>query len=50
MMCPCVVAGVAVVVGYIPAGLGVSPWILLPVGLATMWAMIRIVGKPVTPN
>jgi Na+/H+ antiporter NhaC len=39
-------AGIAVGVGYLPAGLGVSPWLLLPVGAAVCWAWIRFVAKP----
>jgi len=41
------VAGVAVVLGSIPAGYGVSPWISLAVGLAVMAGVVRYVGQPV---
>ncbi len=33
---------VAVVVGFVPAGLGVSPWISLPVGVAVLVALPRV--------
>ena len=40
------VGAVAVVVGYIPAALGVSVYILLPIGLAVIYLTLRIFGKP----
>ena len=38
-------AGIAVVLGYLPAGMGVNPFLLLIVGGAACWAAIRFVGK-----
>jgi Na+/H+ antiporter NhaC len=38
-------AAVAVLLGYGPAGFGVTPWLLLPVGGAVLWALVRLVGK-----
>lgn len=40
-------AAVAVVMGYGPAGFGISPWWLLPAGGITLWALVRYVGRPV---
>lgn len=40
-----VAGGLAVIAGYLPAGLGVSAWLLLPVGFAACWAWIRFKGK-----
>lgn len=42
-----VAGGLAVVLGYLPAGLGVSPWILLPLGVIGCWAWLRYQGEPV---
>lgn len=39
-------AGLAVVLGYLPAGFGVSPWWLLLAGGAACWAVIRFAAKP----
>lgn len=36
---------IGIVVGYIPAGFGVSPWIIIPVGLVVTWFTIRLLGK-----
>lgn len=41
------VAGVTVVFGYIPAGLGVSPWICIPIATAVIIAVLMIFGKRV---
>lgn len=41
-----VCAGVAMVIGYVPAGFGLSPWISLPVGLVALAAVVRLVGRP----
>ena len=38
---------VAVVTGYLPAGFGVHPVICLAVGTATLFALLRWVGRPV---
>jgi Na+/H+ antiporter NhaC len=40
-------AMVALVVGYIPAGFGVPPWISLVLGAAGLYALVRFMGKPV---
>jgi len=40
-------AGVAGVVGSIPAGFGMSPWISLPVGIVALIVLVRFVGKRV---
>lgn len=39
-------AGLAVALGYLPAGFGVSPWWLLVLGGAACWAVIRFAAKP----
>jgi Na+/H+ antiporter NhaC len=39
-------AGLAVALGYLPAGFGVSPWWLLLAGGAACWAVIRYAAKP----
>lgn len=39
------VAGVAIVVGFIPAGFGVPVYICLAAGLIVCWCIIRFVGK-----
>lgn len=41
------VAAVTILFGYIPAGLGVSIWILLPMNILIIAAIVRFVGKPV---
>ncbi|MEW6302211.1 MAG: Na+/H+ antiporter NhaC family protein [Verrucomicrobiota bacterium] len=40
-------AGVAVVLGYGPAGFKVSPYVLLAIGGAACWALLRYRGKPI---
>lgn len=40
-----VVAGVSVLFGFLPAGLGLSPWISLPIGLVILFVIVRIFGK-----
>lgn len=37
---------VAIAFGYLPAAFGVSVYVLLPIGLAVMYAVIRFYGKP----
>jgi Na+/H+ antiporter NhaC len=37
--------GAALALGYLPAGFGVTPWVLLPLGAAACWAWVRWVGK-----
>jgi len=39
-------AGLAVVLGYLPAGFGWSPWLFLALGGAACWAVIRFAAKP----
>ena len=39
--------GLAVIAGYLPAGFGVSAWLLLPIGIVGCWAWIRYKGEPV---
>ncbi len=39
--------GVACLLGYIPTGFGISNWIILPLGLATIFLVVRFIGKPV---
>lgn len=41
------VAFIAIVAGYIPAGLGMPVYITLPVGIALTAALVRFVGKPI---
>ncbi|MDH3786535.1 MAG: Na+/H+ antiporter NhaC family protein, partial [Acidobacteriota bacterium] len=41
-----VVAGVALVFGYIPAGLGFSPWLSLIASALTLFGILRLVGRP----
>lgn len=41
------VGAIAIFVGYIPAALGVSVWIVLPLGFLVTWALVRFVGKKV---
>jgi Na+/H+ antiporter NhaC len=38
-------AAISGVVGFIPAGYGVSPWLTIPAGLVVSWVVIRLVGK-----
>lgn len=38
-------AGFAVLLGYLPAGWGISSWWLLPAGAAACWALIRFRGR-----
>lgn len=43
------VSAVSILAGYIPVALGVSIWIVLPVSIVLVGAIVYIVGKPV-PN
>lgn len=36
----------AVLLGTIPAGFGISPWIMLPVGALLLWLVVRQAGRP----
>lgn len=38
-------AGFAVLLGYVPAGWGISSWWLLAVGAAACWVLIRFLGR-----
>jgi Na+/H+ antiporter NhaC len=40
-----VVAGVAVVLGYLPGGFGLNPFISLLLGAAALYAIVRFIGK-----
>jgi len=39
------IAAVSMVVGYIPAGFGLSPWLSLPLGFAILTATVLLLGK-----
>ena len=41
------VAAVAIVLGYIPGGLGVPPWICLLAAAAALVGLLRLLGRPV---
>ncbi len=41
------VAGVAITLGYLPAGFGISWFILLPVGILALIGLLRVFGKKV---
>ncbi len=38
-------AGVAIVIGYLPVGLGLPPYISLVVGIVALWALLKFFGK-----
>jgi Na+/H+ antiporter NhaC len=38
----------AITLGTLPAGLGITPWLTLPVGVLAMLLVARFVGRPVT--
>jgi len=40
-----VVGVVTLVIGFVPAGLGVQPWVLLPIGAAACVLIVRLVGR-----
>ncbi len=40
-----VIAGISIVIGYIPAGLGLPAWVSLIIGIAVIWAMLKFFGK-----
>ena len=42
----CTVGTVALLVGYLPVGLGIPPWVLIPCGVATCVLVIRFLGRP----
>lgn len=37
---------VSLIIGYIPAGLGLSPIVLLPLGIIAIYLIIKFIGKP----
>jgi len=41
-----VVGGVALLAGYLPAGFGISVWVLLPIGAAVLLALLSLLGTP----
>ncbi|NCG18042.1 MAG: hypothetical protein GWP91_03395 [Rhodobacterales bacterium] len=46
-----VVGVIAILCGSIPAGLGYSPWLLIPIGIATAIATVHLLGRvPVAEN
>ncbi len=42
-----VVAGVALVLGYVPAGFGLNPLICLGLGAAALFGLLRLLGRRV---
>jgi Na+/H+ antiporter NhaC len=40
------VAGVALLLGYVPAGFGYSPIVLLPLGLIVLFVLVQFLGRP----
>ena len=42
----CTVAGVALLLGYVPVGFGYSPIVLLPLGLVAMFVIVYFFGRP----
>ncbi len=43
-------AGIAILLGILPASFGVPAWITLVVGIAATVVVVRLVGKPVEPS
>ena len=41
----CTVGTVALLLGYLPVGLGISPWVLIPCGVGTCMLIIRFLGR-----
>lgn len=41
---------ITIVFGYIPAGLGLSIWLILPISILAIALMIRFIGKPIEEN
>jgi Na+/H+ antiporter NhaC len=44
-----VVGGAAILLGYLPGGFGLSPFIGLALGGVTLFVLLRVVGKSITP-
>jgi Na+/H+ antiporter NhaC len=44
---PYAIAGglISMLIGYIPIGFGVSPWLALPLGLLFCYLVVRFIGK-----
>jgi Na+/H+ antiporter NhaC len=42
-----IVGGVAVLVGYLPVGFGVSPWLLLPIGLLMLMLVLKLFARKI---
>jgi membrane protein implicated in regulation of membrane protease activity len=40
-----VVAGVAIVLGYLPGGFGLNPFISIVLSVAALYAVVRFIGK-----
>jgi len=40
------VGSIALLTGYLPAGLGISPWLLIPLGVTCCLIVVRVFGKP----
>jgi Na+/H+ antiporter NhaC len=40
-------AGIALLLGYLPTGFGLTPWVALPLGAAACWAVLRAKGAKV---
>ena len=38
---------ISIFLGYLPVGFGISTWIVLPLGLITIYLVVRFLGKPV---
>ncbi len=38
---------ISIFIGYLPVGFGISTWIILPLGLITIYLVVRFIGKPV---
>lgn len=37
---------VAILLGTLPAGFGITPWLTLPLGAGLLWVLVRFVGRP----
>ena len=40
------VGGISLVLGYLPAGMGYSPGMLLPLGTLALFALVQFLGRP----
>lgn len=41
---------ITIVVGYIPAAMGISPWIIIPVGIIVMIFLVYAIGTKIDPT